>query len=89
MKNKGRHSVKTNRTTETIRPLGGEPALTRLQPLTKAEIDGRTKEVVRMIVETCSTDEVVHIRYLGRDMALRPLDTRRFVITMSRFLSLN
>jgi hypothetical protein len=60
-----------------------------LEPLSKAQIDCHTHEVVRMVIEDCTTEERVHLRYLGRDLELLPIDTRKFVRAMSRFLSMN
>jgi hypothetical protein len=60
-----------------------------LQPLTKAQIDCHTHELVRMVVDQCTTEEPVRLRYLGRDLELLPIDTRKFVKAMSRFLSMN
>jgi len=88
MKGKGRTTVKSKSAVESRPDMPG--AVTAgLEPLSKAQIDCHTHEVVRMVVESCTTEERVHLRYLGQDLELRPIDTRKFVRAMSCFLSMN
>lgn len=88
MKDKGRTAVKSKSAVES-RPEMPGAATAGLQPLSKAQIDCHTHELVRMVVESCTTEERVRLRYLGRELELRPIDTRKFVRAMSRFLSMN
>lgn len=88
MSAKGRIAVKSKSAVESRDRLPASAAA-GLQPLTKAQIDCHTHELVRMVIDECTTDTLVHLRYLGQDLELRPIDTRRFVQAMSRFLSMN
>jgi hypothetical protein len=88
MSAKGRFAVKSKSTVETSDRLPGSVSA-GLQPLSKAQIDCHTREVVQLVIDECTTDETVRLHYLGRELELRPIDTRRFVKAMSRFLSMN
>ena len=61
----------------------------RLQPLTREMLDEHTREMVQSVLAQCMTDETLTLEYGGEVLELRPLDTRRFIMYMSRFISMN
>ena len=61
----------------------------RLQPLTREMLDEHTREVAQSVLPQCMTDETLTLEYGGEVLELRPLDTRRFIMHMSRFISMN
>jgi hypothetical protein len=64
-------------------------AAAELQPLTREMLDEQTLEMARTALLECATEETVTLEYGSRVLELRPLDTRLFVMHMSRFISMN
>jgi hypothetical protein len=74
---------------KTSRPV--EPLYERLVPVTRDDLlrieAGATAQAIHAAVDDGARP--VEIRFAGRTIQARPLDTRRFVRAMSRFVSLN
>ncbi len=68
-----------------------EPLYGRLIPATRDDLlrieAGATAQAIHAAVDDGARP--VEIRFAGRTIHARPLDTRRFVRAMSRFVSLN
>lgn len=68
-----------------------EPLYDRLIPATRDDLlrieAGATAQAIHAAVDDGARP--VEIRFAGRTIHARPLDTRRFVRAMSRFVSLN
>jgi hypothetical protein len=74
---------------KTIQP--AEPLYDRLVPASRDDLlrieAGATAQAVHAALDDGARP--VEIRFAGRTIHARPLDTRRFVRAMSRFVSLN
>ena len=68
-----------------------EPLYDRLIPATRDDLlrieAGATAQAIHAAIDDGARP--VEIRFAGRTIYARPLDTRRFVRAMSRFVSLN
>lgn len=65
---------------------GDEGALRRL---TKREIDQRLTAIAAEVVRAFEDVEAERIEYLGEEIAPRPMDTKKFIRLMSRYLVFN
>jgi len=79
------HAIKPAQDSTTALPSRSE----ELRPLTRDILEEQTREVARLALHHCTFDETVRLQIGGRELELRPLDTRRFVLHMSRFISMN
>lgn len=61
----------------------------QLRRLTKREIDQRMSEIIAEVACEFEDVEREKIEYLGEEIYPRPIDTRKFIRIMSRYLVFN
>jgi len=60
-----------------------------LRPLTKRELDGMIADVASEVASSFADVAPIPLNYLGEEIFAIPMDTRRFIRVMSRYLNLN
>ena len=73
---------------ETRRPVAVQERPT-LRRLSKRELDRRIEAISLEVVKAFEDVEVEKLEYLGETIWAKPMDARRFIRIMSRYMSLN
>jgi hypothetical protein len=73
---------------ETRRPVAVQDRVTPRR-LTKRDLDRRIEAISLEVVKAFESVEAEKIEYLGETIWAKPMDARRFIKIMSRYISLN